>query len=399
MNQNLLKQAINRDNVFKKLLQTELNQGANANHLAFLDRGIENSPYRNEIDHYPTYLLQKSMTFRPYPQLGKIPEINPDALLFLHEEITEACICLGRWEQEKLQTLWMGKNSLRKAQFWSSTKIIAILNVLSQVNSRFPYSAVENWQIQNPEDECMKASFDAIVEDIVSYEKQIASSNALSAMFKRFETREKLEKWLQNITGNYDLEFQGDYGESPWMMNPELVDCKRQEVLLKAVSETEKGENLLSAYDLTRIISMVGWHYYLDPSLQIPGVNWNSLQPIIRGLGKDTARFVDVALEMLGLENVIRFPVILSKLGHGPSSLRQTIETTYMAFVQFVDPLPKATGNSAKLRSIAMTLRGVIPIQDMENFDDESIRLDARIAAEVTEILRRVITEELDEVV
>ena len=398
MNQNLLKQAINRDKVFKKLLQTELNQGANANHLAFLDRGIKNSPYQHEITHYPIYLKQKYMTFRPYPQLGKIPEINPDALSFLHEEITEACICLGRWEQEELQTLWMGKNSLRKAQFWSSTKIIPVLNVLSQVNSRFPCSAVENWQIQNPEDEAMKACFDAIVEDIVSYEKQIESSNALSAMFKRFETREKLEKWLQNITGNYDLEFQGDYGESPWIMNPKLVDCQRQEVLLKAVSETDKGENLLSAYDLTRIISMVGWHYYLDSSLQIPGVNWNSLQPIIRGLGKDTARFVDVALEMLGLENVIRFPVILSKLGHGPSSLRQTIETTYMAFVQFVDPLPKATGNSAKWRSIAMTLRGVIPIQDMENFDDESIQLDARIAAEVTEILRRVITEELDEV-
>jgi hypothetical protein len=143
---------------------------------------------------------------------------------------------------------------------------------------------------------------------------------------------------------------------------------------------------------------MIGWHYHLESDAQFPHVNWKSLQPIIKGLGKDTARFVDVALEMLGLENQIRFPVILSKLGHGPSSLRQTIETTYMALVQFVDPLPKSTGNSAKLRSVAMTLRGVIPIQDLENFDDESIRLDARMAAEVTEILRRVITEELDEV-
>ncbi|WP_413162405.1 hypothetical protein ACL6C3_25690 [Capilliphycus salinus ALCB114379] len=399
MNQNLLKQAINRDEVFNKLLQTELNQDANSNRLAFLDRGIENSPYQDEIEHYPTYLKQKSMMFHAYPKLGQIPDIHLDALDFLHEEITEACLCIARWRGEEFQTLWMGKNPLRNAQFWSSTKIIPALNVLGQVRSKFPDSGVENWQIQNPEDESMKAGFEAIVEDIVSYEKNIASSNALSAMLKRFETREKLEKWLQNITGNYDLQFQGDYGENPWVLNPELFDLKKQEVFLKAVSETPKGENLVSAYDLTRIISMIGWHYYLEPSLQLPGINWESLQPIIRGLGKDTARFIDVGLEMLGLEDVIRFPVILSKLGHGPSSLRQTIETTYMALVQFVDPLPKATGNSAKLRSVAMTLRGVIPIEDMENFDEESVLLDARIAAEVTEILRRVMTEELDEVV
>jgi hypothetical protein len=398
MNQNLLKRAINPDQVFEKLLQIALNQGANANHLAFLDRGIENSPYRDEIERYSTYLKQKSMMFRPYPKLGKIPDIDPDALDFIHEDIKEACVCIARWNQGQLQTLWAGKNHLEKAQFWSSTKIIPALNVLSQVNSKFPGSAVENWRIQNPEDELQSASFEAIVEDIVSYEKQIDSSNALSAMLKRFETREKLEKWLQTITGNYDLEFRGNYGEDPWIMNPELVDSQNKEVLLRAVSDEGTGENLVSAYDLTRIISMIGWHYHLESDAQFPHVNWKSLQPIIKGLGKDTARFVDVALEMLGLENQIRFPVILSKLGHGPSSLRQTIETTYMALVQFVDPLPKSTGNSAKLRSVAMTLRGVIPIQDLENFDDESIRLDARMAAEVTEILRRVITEELDEV-
>ena len=397
--QNLLKQASDRENVYQKLLQIQLNRGANANNLAFLDRGIENSPYLKEIENYPTYLKQKPMTFSPYPQLGKIPEIDSDALEFLHEEITEACACIGRWHRGEFQTLWLGKNPLRNAQFWSSTKIIPALNVLSQVNSKFPGSAVENWKIQNPEDESVKAGFNEVVEDIVSYEKRIASSNALSAMLKRFETRENLEKWLQNLTGNSELEFRGDYGENPWIVNPELVDAETGEVLLKAVPETDKGENLLSAYDLTRIISMIGWHYYLDPSLQIPGINWKSLQPMIIGLGKDTARFLDVGLEMLGLENAVRSPVILSKLGHGPSSLRQTIETTYMAFVQFVDPLPKAAGNPAKLRSLAVTLRGAIPIQDIENFDDESVRLDVRIAAEVTEILRRVMVEELDEVV
>lgn len=399
MNDNFLKQTINRDKVFDQLLQIELNQGANANRLAFLDQGIENSPFRDEIVHYPMYLKQKSMIFRSYPKLGKIPEIDQDALDFLHEDIKEACICMGRWHQGEFQTLWMGKNPLNKAQFWSTTKIISVLNVISKVYSKSPDTQVENWQIKNPDDQLQKANFADLIEDIVSYEKLIDSSNALSAMFKRFETREELEKWLQMITGNDDLEFRGDYGENPWIENPELVDTEKQEVLLKAVSETSKGENLISAYDLTRIISMIGWHYHLEAEAQFPHINWNSLQPVIKGLGKDTARFIDVALEVLGLEKVIRSPVILSKLGHGPSSLRQTIETTYMAFVQFVDPLPKSTGNSAKLRSVALTLRGAIPLENMENFDEESVRLDARVAAEVTEILRRVVTEELDQIV
>ncbi|MEL7037631.1 MAG: hypothetical protein AAFO04_18700 [Cyanobacteria bacterium J06592_8] len=399
MNQNLLQEALNRTEVFDKLLQIELNQGANANQLAFLDRGIENSAYYSQIRNYLIYLKQKSMTFQTYPLLGEIPDIHSNTLDFLHEEITEACLCLGRWHQGQFQALWMGKNSLRNTQFWSSTKIIPALNILSKINIKLTSGDVKNWIIQNPDNQLEKAFFDQIIEDIVSYEKQIASSNALSAMLKRFETREKLEQWLQNMTGNYDLTFQGDYGEQPWIPNPELIDSQQQEVILKAVPETSKGENLLSAYDLTRVISMIAWHNYLEPSQQIPGVHWNSLKPIIRGLSQDTARFIDVALEMLGLDHVIRCPVILSKLGHGPSSQRQTIETTYMALVQFVDPLPKATGNPAKWRSLAMTLRGAIPIQDLENFDDESVRLDARMAAEVTEILRRVVTEELDEVV
>ncbi|MDY7024107.1 MAG: hypothetical protein SWJ54_22620 [Cyanobacteriota bacterium] len=399
MNHNLLEEAMNRIEVFDRLLQIELNQSANANQLAFLDRGIDHSIYRSQIENYSTYLKQKSMTFNAYPLPGEIPEIHLEALDFVHEDITEVCLCLGRWHQGNFQALWMGKNPLRNTQFWSATKIIPAVNILSQVNPKFANSNVKNWIVQNPEDSIQKAYFEEIIEDIVSYEKQIASSNALSAMLKRFETRKKLEEWLQKITGNYDLTFQGDYGEQPWIQNPELIDSQQQEILLKAVPETSKGENLLSAYDLTRIISMIAWHNYLEPSQQIPDVSWNSLEPIIRGLSKDTARFIDVALEMLGLDDVIRSPVILSKLGHGPSSQRQTIETTYMALVQFVDPLPKKTGNSAKWRSLAMTLRGAIPIQDLENFDDESVRLDARIAAEVTEILRRVVTEELDEVV
>ncbi len=399
MDNNFLEQAKNRAEVFKYFLKIEHNQGANSNHLAFLDRGIKNSPYQHEVADYPLYLKQKPLRFSPYPKQGKIPNIDRDALNFLHEDIQEACVCLGRIEQGNLETIWVGKNPLRIAQFWSSTKIIPVLNTLSQIHQIFPDSQVENCHIIDPENESIKISFQDAIEDIVSYDKKTASSNALAAMFKRFETREKLERWWQRITGNYDLEFQGDYGEAAWIQNPELCDIEKQQQLITAVSESPRGENMVSAYDLTRIISMVGWHHYLEPKKQLPGINWESLKPVIISLGKDTARFVDVAFEVLGLETIIRCPVILSKLGHGPSSLRNTIETTYTALVQFIDPLPKHQGKPAKLRMIAMTLRGAIPLEDLDDFNQESLRLDARIAAEVTEIIRRVVYEELDELV
>lgn len=218
-------------------------------------------------------------------------------------------------------------------------------------------------------------------------------------MLKRCESRAGWERWLIEITGNQNLEFRGDYGEDAFIQNRRLVDVKSQKVLLSVVEDTPLCENLLSAYDLTRIISMVGWHYHLTPSARLPGVTWGSLKYVIPALGQDTARFVDVALDALGLTDVIYAPVILSKLGHSPSQLRNSIETIYVAFVQFIDRLPSRTGQAtqpSRLRSISMTLRGAIPITDFQDYNQESIRLDAPMAAEVTEILRRLVSEEFN---
>jgi hypothetical protein len=292
----------------------------------------------------------------------------------------------------------LGRNALNNTQFWSSTKLIPVLNTISQIDSDLSQTFNHHWMIRDLENEEIQLPFCQTIEDIVTYQKILGSSNALAAMFKRFETRSELERWLKTITGNWELEFQGDYGEVPFIQYPEVYDTFNDQVLLQAAPETPRGENLVSAYDLTRIISMIGWHYHFSPECRFPGITERNLQCIIAALGQDPARFIDAAFKVLGLENIIQSPVILSKLGHGPSSLRNTIETTYMAFVQFVDPLPKSEGKSAKLRSIALTLRGAIPIEDLENFDQESIRLDARMAAEVTEIIRRIVTEEIDEI-
>ncbi len=400
INKKKLELAKNRRAIFEHFLQIEIEQGATAARLAFLDRGIDRSPYQSELTNYSSSLKQQPMGFRPYPQLGQLPMIHPEGLNFLHEEIKEACICLGNWTEGRIEGLWLGKNALHNTQFWSATKLIPVLNVISNIDSKYSNSLSDRWVIRDTETENdeNQLPFCQTIEDIVTYQKSLGSSNALAAMFKRFETRPELERWLKTITGNWELEFQGDYGEIPFIRYPEIYDTLNNRILLQAAPETPRGENLVSAYDLTRIISMIGWHYHLIPECRFPGITDKNLPCTITALGQDTGRFIDAAFKILGLENMIQSPVILSKIGHGPSNLRNTIETTYMAFVQFIDPLPKSEGKPAKLRSLALTLRGAIPIPDLENFDRESIRLDARIATEVTEIIRRIVTEEISEI-
>lgn len=415
MTANRLELAKNRVNVYQKFLQTEFDVEANSEKLAFLDSGIAHSPYQRYISSYANFLTQKPdgskvisysntvraasqnpIVFNPYPQRGKLPEINCESLNFVHEDIKQACLCIGTFVEGTIQAYWLGINPLEKAQFWSATKIFPILNIICKVNSQDAYCDIDTCVIQDSDSENpQEFSFFDVAEDVVSYAEKIGTSNALSAMLKRFETRENLEKWVQEITGNQDLNFQGDYGETPFIENPKLFDLKKNRLLLEAVPNTPRGENLVTAYDITRLLSMLGWHYHLPQSSRLPGAQWHSLESVIRALGTDSARYVDVALEMLGVEQVMSSPVIISKLGHGLSTIRQSIETVYAVLLKFVDDRPKSQGKPAKLRTLALTLRGAKPVADIENFEQEALELDASIAAEVTEILRRILTEEL----
>jgi hypothetical protein len=84
--------------------------------------------------------------------------------------------------------------------------------------------------------------------------------------------------------------------------------------------------------------------------------------------------------------------VIISKLGFGRSSIRDRTELVYTALLQFVDQRPRTENKPAVLRTVAMTL---ISAKDLNDANQEAIELDARMAAEVTEILRRLMTQEL----
>jgi len=107
---NKLEQAKDRVQVFKDLMKIEINMNANADKLAFLYRGVQNSPYKQDIKDYPerlkakpdrdnvvsygeTVVLKgsdKTVTFTPYPEVGKMPQIDQQGLDFLHGDIQEA---------------------------------------------------------------------------------------------------------------------------------------------------------------------------------------------------------------------------------------------------------------------------------------------------------------------
>ncbi|MGB3654617.1 MAG: peptidoglycan-binding domain-containing protein [Rivularia sp. (in: cyanobacteria)] len=389
----ILETAKNREWVFQKVLATaKKNRLTNGDVAAFLHRDIQNSTYITQINEYCDRLTAKyetqsiNSTYSNYPQRGIIPSIDDRGLNFLDPEITEACVCLGNFNNGQIQTRWMGKNALAQRQFWSATKIIPILNVVCEANSKFPNLEIESCYLSDK-----KYKFLDIVLDIVSYKNKIASSNSAAAMLKLFQTPLGLENWLKNITGNQKLDFRSGYGESPFISQPSLIDkLTGKQVLNVATRNLEVDKNYLSAYDLTRLISMLGWHLHINQSARLPGAQWHSLKGIINRMGYDKARYAEVALETLGLEKTISAPVIISKLGYGYSNSRNTFEITYTAFVQFIDERLKTNSQLGKLKTFAIALRGMTnPV------NGKWAELDARMAADVTEIIRRIVMEEI----
>jgi peptidoglycan hydrolase-like protein with peptidoglycan-binding domain len=430
----ILGKASDAEQVFLKFLDLQASwfaQGqADSMHLAFLDRGvgataagsianlpnrsIAASPFQAEIQHYPDRLAtrpinnevisynqvsvlansQVRVRFSPYPALGKVPTIDTVGLNFLPDAIEQACVCVGAYIDGQMMSHWSGRNAIAPAQMWSITKLIPILYVVCRANQVDPHIDIDDCIIRDRQEIKRKRSFFEILEKIINYADPELTSNSLAAMLKQFETPLKLETWVKQITGNNNLKFQGRYGELPYIEQPILVDAVTRKILLAGANELHQGENLVSVYDMTRFISMLGWHYHLTPAARLPGAQWHSLESVVRAMGNDTARYLDVAIATLGLQSVIDRPVIISKMGFGYSDQRERTEAVYTALIQFVDKLPltQQPPQPAKLRSLAMTLRAAV---DLSSPVQEAMEVDARMAAAVTEILRRVVTEEL----
>jgi peptidoglycan hydrolase-like protein with peptidoglycan-binding domain len=377
---------------FQNLLSIAKVTKLSANELApFLHRGIQSSKYITEISQYAERLTIKYETqtlpsiYTPYPKRGVIPTIDNQGLNFLHSDIKEACVCIGNFVNQQMQACWLGKNALEERQFWSATKIIPILSTVSDANTQAPSVDIANCYINE-----RQYKLSDIITDIISYQSRVTSSNAAAATLKLFQTPTALETWVKNITGNQQLSFRSGYGENPFIRQPKLFDrVTGKQILNSPGVALETDKNYLSAYDLTRLISMLGWHWHLPDNVRLPGTQWQSLKSIINAMGNDRARYIDVAVETLGLENVVSSPVIISKLGNGFSDSRSSHEITYVAFVQFIDERNRSTNQPGKFKTLAMTLRAAVkpPVTLVE--------LDARMAASVTEIIRRVVVNEI----
>ncbi|MEL6939140.1 MAG: S-layer homology domain-containing protein [Cyanobacteria bacterium J06598_1] len=383
-----------RRQIFQTLFQQET--GLNAEKLAFLDRTVKRSPYRNQIKDAALRLQisqaipQPLENAAPYPARGKKPAIDASGLDFLAPEILSGCLCLATVSSGKLKAKWLGREALTNRQMWSATKFIPLLNLIDRANGIAPNTDIDQCRIRRAGGQG-GFPFNDLAAGIMSYDNRIATSNSLSAMFKHFNSPEGLEKWTRQMTGNQQLSFQGRYGEVPFIQNPELWDSRRKKVLIKSPGQDHRGQNLVSTYDLTRLLTMAGWHWRLPKQSIIPNVQTHSLESVLRAMGVDTARYADVALETLELAGRVRSPVILSKSGFGRSDQRDRTELTYSALIQFDLPRTGATDPTASYRQCTFGLT-LIAAQRTGNSDQEARFVDALMAAEVTEIVRRIAT-------
>jgi hypothetical protein len=377
---------------------------ASDDRLPLLDRGLAGSPFAASVPMYARHLEQipqdlvpypaPSPGFGSYPARGQAPAIlsgqeGLGGLEFLSEEVAQACVAIGSFGADQpLRVRWYGRQADGvNVQFWSATKIAAALHVLCQANRRSPMTPIGDCRIgPNVFGDSPGEYFGDLFRQMVSYEKDAQSpghSNALGALFKTLVNpgEANVQQWLRQLTANPSLVLMGRYGTPSYIENGALVGPPG---VLVGYRQPLRSRNLVSAADLVRLLTLVGWHRQLGPDQRLAGAQWTSLRTVVEGLGYDSARYIDAALENLGLVDAVTSPVILSKLGYGAETNERSIDAlTYAAFAQFSDQ----RSGQPRQRSFALALR--IPTAP-----GAGVRHDARMAAEITEIVRRVFAEE-----
>jgi len=377
---------------------------ADDEHLPLLDRGLAASPLRSEPPRYAARLALASPAaellpypaspagFAAYPERGVLPALlsgrdGRGGLECLSEAVSQACVCVGSFAADQpLKLRWYGRRPLDNVQFWSATKFIAPLHVLCQANRRSPGTPVGPLRVRSG-DGVQAARFAELFRDMVSYARDAqvpGSSNAIGYLFKQLRNpgEPDVQTWLRQLSGNAELRFLGRYGSEALFAQALL---QGPEGVLVGHGPLPRTRNLISAYDLVRLLTMLGWHHQLTADQRLPGAQWTSLAAVVEGLGHDTARYIDAALERLGLLEAVAEPVILSKMGFGAETADPGIDAlSYAAFASFRDRRVRPQ----RQRCFALALR--VPTRPGAGLD-----ADARMGAEVTELVRRLFAEEL----
>ncbi len=383
---------------FDALLRRARHAGATAEHLAYLDRGLTGSPYRDDVERIPERLARRPdgatlaslgpapiggdgapRPFELFPLRGQRPAIDED-LDFLPAAIVQACVANGSVVDGLVRARWHGRRALEPDQCWSATKHLQALHVVSQLGTRDAGVDLAGVWLRaaggGP-----KVRVVDLLRDIVTYDAGVARSNAGAATLGELFTRRAREDWNEAHTG-HDHEFRGNYGVPPLFARPELVDAQGRVLLTAPSSAGAAGPNLISTYDLTRLTAMAAWHLHLRQEARLAGAQWRAIDDVLLAMGHDPARYLDVAIDALGVAARVRDVAIVSKLGMGVRSATGLTEIVYAGALTLVD---MATTPPTQ-RHVAFTLRGA---------HRDAVVLDARMAEAVTELLRRVLDEDL----
>jgi hypothetical protein len=369
-------------------VEQERREGSTGAHMSFLDRGLKSSPLAAEVGRIPERLAatpaiaDKGKAFTSFPDRGEQPGGGDGSLRFLHPAIRNASVVVGSPRALGFSARWYGRASRSNDQHWSATKILQALHVVSAVRGANPdLSAADAVLVDATKPDTHGTPLSTLVREIVSYEAGAWRSNSAAGTLGRLFTRADRERWNVAQTGHEHV-FRGNYGAKPLTARPELLVGLRP-ALTSPEAEGMPGPNLLSSYDLTRLVAMAAWHPHLSSEQRIEHADWRGLSMVLEAMGHDSARYADAALDRLGVRDRLSDVVIATKLGHGIRSRTGLAETVYSGVVQFVDN----GWQPARWRSVCFTLRGE---------HRSGVQLDAIMAGEMTELLRRVLDEELD---
>lgn len=377
---------------FSHFMAVERAEKSTGWHMSFLDKGLPGSFLQGEVDAIPARLAQTPAQSgavgagplrgdAPMPARGQAPAQVQD-LPWLHADIRNASLAVASWdEQGQLQARWYGRNDRANDQHWSATKHIQALGLVSLVNRKRPDLDIDDLLIREAGKEGTGVPLFDLLQDVVSYDAGPQRSNAGAKTLSRFQSTTAREAQLESWTG-HDVDFRGGYGAAAIFQRPELVTRAGEVVATAPAAAGASGPNLVGSQDLTRAMAMAAWHPHLGAEQRIPDAQWHSLESVLRSMGWDSARYIDEALELLGVEDQLENVVVATKLGHGIRDATRNAETVYTGVVQLDD----VRGGARIRRSMAFTIRG-------EHRDP--VTLDARIAAEVTEIIKRLLAGEL----
>ncbi len=358
----------------------ERQEGSTRSHMSFLDRGLQGSRWADDVVAITSRLASRprGSTYRsddaPMPATGALPD-QVDGLLWLHEDVTHASLAVMTWSPSgAVHARWYGRADREQEQYWSATKHLQALTAATKV----PGADLGELRLRD-RDGSSSTSVQELLQDIVSYDAGVGRSNGgaktLSAFTGPLEREGLVEAW----TGG-DVTFRGGYGFGPIYPEPELASADGELLAPAFPGAWSAGPNQLTAYDLTRVMAMAAWNRQLEPGQQLDRLSQASVDSVLEAMGEDSARYVDAALERAGLSERVSEVVVVSKLGHGVRSATGLSETTYTGALQFTDT------ETGLRHAVAFTFRGV---------HADPVELDARLAAETTGLVRRLVAGQL----